>query len=129
MTRLVLYTTLGCHLCERMEALVVALADPKLQIEPVEIADDASLLARYGERIPVLCAVSCTQQVHNEQAVSDPSETLEGRVEARDIAVWLAARGWLAQSAQVYLKQAPTDQSRSDGCGTLVHGRRVLGKR
>lgn len=128
MTHLVLYTTLGCHLCERMEALVVALADRKLQIEQVEIADDASLLARYGERIPVLCVASCTQQMRSEQASSDPGETLEGRVEARDVAVWLAARGWLAQSAQAYLEDAPTAQNHRDDCNTLVRGRRVLGK-
>lgn len=49
---LALYTTSGCHLCERAEALIrdtVAVA-----FRPVEIADDAGLLERYAIRIPVL---------------------------------------------------------------------------
>ena len=49
---LALYTTSGCHLCERADALIrgaVAVA-----FRPVEIADDGDLLERYGLRIPVL---------------------------------------------------------------------------
>lgn len=49
---LALYGTSGCHLCEQADALVrgaVAVA-----FRPVEIADDADLLERYGRRIPVL---------------------------------------------------------------------------
>jgi hypothetical protein len=52
---LVLFQTLGCHLCE--EALEVIGAVPRAHssdLESVDIADDDNLLARYGERIPVL---------------------------------------------------------------------------
>lgn len=50
-----LFQTLGCHLCE--EALEVIGAAPRADssdLESVDIADDDSLLVRYGERIPVL---------------------------------------------------------------------------
>lgn len=49
---LVLYTTSGCHLCERAEALVRRHGGTAVGL--VEIADDAELLERYGVRIPVL---------------------------------------------------------------------------
>ncbi|MDS4021813.1 MAG: glutaredoxin family protein [Candidatus Competibacter sp.] len=49
---LVLYTTIGCHLCERAEGLVRQQTD--MAVGLVEIADDAELLERYGVRIPVL---------------------------------------------------------------------------
>ena len=52
---LVLFQTLGCHLCE--EALVVMKASRKLDgaaLESIDIADDDELLERYGTRIPVL---------------------------------------------------------------------------
>lgn len=49
---LALYTTSGCHLCERADVLIrgaVAVA-----FRSVEIADDEDLLERYSVRIPVL---------------------------------------------------------------------------
>ena len=55
---LTLYTTLGCHLCEQMEALVRALARVEFTIERIEISEDDTLLRRYGERIPVLLCCS-----------------------------------------------------------------------
>lgn len=48
-----LYTTLGCHLCERARDMLLTV-DPLLAIEAVDIAEDDDLIARYGERIPVL---------------------------------------------------------------------------
>lgn len=46
-----LYTTSACHLCEMAEAL---LRETMLAAEPIEIANDDKLTARYGTRIPVL---------------------------------------------------------------------------
>ena len=48
---LALYGTGGCHLCEQADALVRGAV---AAFRPVEIADDAGLLERYGLRIPVL---------------------------------------------------------------------------
>ena len=55
---LVLFQTLGCHLCE--EALGVINASRSLDgaaLESIDIADDEALLERYGTRIPVLLRV------------------------------------------------------------------------
>ena len=52
---LVLFQTLGCHLCEA--ALAVMNASRGLDsvvLQSIDIADDDGLLARYGTRIPVL---------------------------------------------------------------------------
>lgn len=51
MTELVLYSTLGCHLCEQAEQL---LTQAGLAYRYVDIADEDELLGRYGNRIPVL---------------------------------------------------------------------------
>lgn len=49
----VLYTTLGCHLCEQAKALLMTV-DPNVELESVDVAEDDDLIAQYGERIPVL---------------------------------------------------------------------------
>ena len=59
MHSVILYTTLGCHLCEQAKAL----ADPLIteggwQLQEVDIADDDHLMARYGVRIPVLAILN-----------------------------------------------------------------------
>jgi glutaredoxin len=51
MTELVLYGTSCCHLCEQAEAV---LGEAGVAAEHIDIADDDSLLERYGVRIPVL---------------------------------------------------------------------------
>lgn len=54
---LTLYGTRGCHLCDRAEALLCQAADARLfQWYYVDIALDADLVERYGDRIPVLLA-------------------------------------------------------------------------
>lgn len=54
-TTLNLYSTSGCHLCEEAEALLrPLLAGQALQLQIVEISDDADLFERYGLRIPVV---------------------------------------------------------------------------
>lgn len=61
----ILYGTLGCHLCDDAEALLVpvlvavsAEIGSNCEIECVDIADDDALLERYGECIPVLRRVA-----------------------------------------------------------------------
>ena len=46
-----LYHTLGCHLCEQAESLLLALS---LAYEKVDIADDNALLEAFAVHIPVL---------------------------------------------------------------------------
>lgn len=55
MSRLVLYGTLGCHLCTVAEDVLVSVIDLKqFSIELIDIADDEKLVEKYGVRIPVL---------------------------------------------------------------------------
>ncbi|QVL44245.1 MAG: glutaredoxin family protein [Alcanivorax sp.] len=49
----VLYTTLGCHLCEQARDMLLTV-NPQVDIHAVDIAEDDTLIAEYGERIPVL---------------------------------------------------------------------------
>lgn len=53
MATIELLTTLGCHLCEQAEMLLHQAA-PLAEVQKVDIAEDDELIARYGERIPVL---------------------------------------------------------------------------
>jgi hypothetical protein len=48
---LVLYGSLGCHLCEQAEELLVSL---RINFLKVEITDDEALMQAYGIHIPVL---------------------------------------------------------------------------
>jgi len=49
-----LFGTLGCHLCEVAEALLMPFVEHGLLVELVDIADDQQLFERYGLSIPVL---------------------------------------------------------------------------
>ena len=52
---LILYTTLGCHLCEEAKTLLTPLlVKDNWQLRQVDIAEDNDLMAKYGVRIPVL---------------------------------------------------------------------------
>lgn len=53
---LLLYSTVGCHLCEDAVSVLEATRahDATLHWRIVEIANDTELLARYGVRIPVI---------------------------------------------------------------------------
>ncbi|WP_372747970.1 glutaredoxin family protein [Litorivivens sp.] len=54
--KLILYGTSACHLCELAEALLVELQSGGLAftLEKVDIADDDTLMERYGIVIPVV---------------------------------------------------------------------------
>jgi len=55
MTRIILYTTAGCHLCElAKELLLQAKQQIPLTIIDIEIGDDDELVAKYGTTIPVV---------------------------------------------------------------------------
>ncbi|MEH6651281.1 MAG: glutaredoxin family protein [Motiliproteus sp.] len=55
MSKLILYGTLGCHLCSVAEGVLESAIDFKrFSVELVDIADDDQLVDKYGVRIPVL---------------------------------------------------------------------------
>lgn len=49
-----LFGTLGCHLCEMAEALLMPFVEHGLLVELVDIAEDERWVDAYGLRIPVL---------------------------------------------------------------------------
>ena len=56
---LILYSTGGCHLCERAEALLRSMPELRdVPVDVIDIADDAALLERYGRSIPVVATAS-----------------------------------------------------------------------
>lgn len=55
MTSLILYSTLGCHLCEQAKSLTEPYVEKfDLALDEVDIAEDDALIEAYGVRIPVL---------------------------------------------------------------------------
>ena len=63
MRRFYMYSTLGCHLCEEAEAILLPLlaeaqaSGIEIEIEVIDIAEE-NLIDAYGTRIPVLRCVS-----------------------------------------------------------------------
>lgn len=52
--KIILYSTLGCHLCEHAKAMMLPLLSAQgYELEEVEIADSDELLAQYQLTIPV----------------------------------------------------------------------------
>ncbi|GFM84231.1 glutaredoxin family protein [Pseudomonas cichorii] len=49
-----LFGTLGCHLCEVAEAILLPLVEHGLLVELVDIAENEAFFEDYGLRIPVL---------------------------------------------------------------------------
>ncbi|MCF7203000.1 glutaredoxin family protein [Pseudomonas oligotrophica] len=49
-----LFGTLGCHLCEQAEGLLMPLVERGLLVELLDIAEDERWVEQYGLRIPVL---------------------------------------------------------------------------
>jgi len=55
MTRVILYTKPGCHLCDKARAILLRVArDYSLTIESVDITQDDELYQRYWDVIPVV---------------------------------------------------------------------------
>ncbi len=59
MSRVVLYTRVGCHLCEEAERVLreeraAAASDLEFDLELVDIDRDPELARRYGVRVPVV---------------------------------------------------------------------------
>lgn len=55
MTKLIFYTTVGCHLCEHAAVLLDQLRQLKqFEVEEVDISTGEKLVELYGIRIPVV---------------------------------------------------------------------------
>ena len=76
MTRLVLYSRPGCHLCDDARAVLQSIGHP---FDEVDIESDDELLARYLERIPVI-ALDGTELYDFFVDETDLRERLDARV-------------------------------------------------
>lgn len=52
--KIILYTTLGCHLCDEAEVLITQVLPKTWSLQKVDIAERDDLLEAYGTRIPVV---------------------------------------------------------------------------
>ncbi len=59
-----LYGTLGCHLCEVAEQLLLPYVAQGWQVELVDIAEDDALLEQFSLVIPVLEEIATARQMH-----------------------------------------------------------------
>ena len=120
MKHLTLYTTLGCHLCERLEALLAALHAGEYQLNKVEISEDEALMARYGMRIPVLA--------------DSAGAELDLGFEPPRLAAWLAAHdqldamAWqrLQAGGEHVVQQQEQEQGQDEAERVRPAGRRYL---
>lgn len=61
--QIILYTTSNCHLCESAHELILLFKN-KIDLRLVEIADDDSLMMKYGTRIPVLLRLDTLSELN-----------------------------------------------------------------
>jgi hypothetical protein len=73
-----LFGTLGCHLCEQAESLLLPWVARGLQVELIDIADSEQHLQAYALLIPVLRR-------------NDSAAELRWPFDAAQLAAWLAA--------------------------------------
>ncbi|WAB99646.1 MULTISPECIES: glutaredoxin family protein [Pseudomonas] len=59
-----LFGTVGCHLCEVAESVLMPFVDHGLLVELVDIADSEALFERYGLIIPVLRRCDTSAELH-----------------------------------------------------------------
>ena len=64
MSQVLLYTTLGCHLCDDALAIAQPILDRTgWEVSLVEIADSQELMSKYGIRIPVLARLDNQKEI------------------------------------------------------------------
>lgn len=54
MKNLILYSTVGCHLCEQALDVITPLLTEEYKLREIDISDSDALMERYGIRIPVI---------------------------------------------------------------------------
>lgn len=55
MSRLQLFSTAGCHLCDlALEQIKTLPADAHIELQIIEIGDEDNLIDQYGTKIPVI---------------------------------------------------------------------------
>lgn len=77
---LILYTTLGCTLCEKAKPEIWPVLEVfGLRLKQVDIAEDETLMSRFATSIPVV-------------GLGDPSDVCAWPFDQAKLAEWLSAR-------------------------------------
>ncbi len=63
MKPLILYGTLGCHLCEQALEIMTPLLAGNVEITEVDISESDDLMERYALRIPVIARVDNGREI------------------------------------------------------------------
>lgn len=71
-----LFGTLGCHLCEQAEEVLMPFVGLGLQVELVDIAEREEWVAAYGLRIPLLRRVDSAAELGWPFAPADIAQFL-----------------------------------------------------
>ena len=65
MDSLILYSTLGCHLCDQAKTIIWPILEQhSLKLAEVDIADSAELMQRYAVTIPVVRLDNRQEELH-----------------------------------------------------------------
>lgn len=61
---LYLYSTLGCHLCEKAKTILwPLLAHYQCRLSEIDVATSDELIEKYGMRIPVLACINSSREL------------------------------------------------------------------
>ncbi len=70
--KVILYGTVGCHLCEQAKQVLWPLVvQYQFRLVEIDIADDDGLMSRYGIRIPVLASPASERELSWPFSVKD----------------------------------------------------------
>ena len=70
--KVILYSTVGCHLCELAKQVLLPLViQYQFRLVEVDIANDDVLVSRYGVRIPVLGSPASERELNWPFSVKD----------------------------------------------------------
>ncbi len=70
--KVILYSTVGCHLCEQAKQVLWPLVvQYQFRFLEIDIAEDDALMSRYGIRIPVLASPGIERELSWPFSVKD----------------------------------------------------------
>lgn len=63
--KVILYSTIGCHLCEQAKQILwPLLIEYQFRLSEIDISDNDSLISHYGIRIPVLASPASERELN-----------------------------------------------------------------
>ncbi len=80
-TKLILYSTSSCHLCEEAAAILENLSSLDIAWHEIDIAEDNKLLAIYGTKIPVLRHTDSGREINWPFTQSDVNLLIDSQLQ------------------------------------------------